>query len=110
LPFLVEQLFHDALKKGQVPIYSNRKPEIGKPCSRTDKGRQRLDRVPKILRIRILKAKVSGLGKWIDADDLGPFFFGMLQRSQHAGVIGSRILSDHENSVGLQEIIQSNRS
>jgi hypothetical protein len=55
--------------------------------------------------LRILVSLEAGLGQRIHGDDLGTVLFGLLQSSQHPGVVGARILAHHDDEVGLAEVV-----
>ena len=110
LLFLIQKLFHDAFEEREIAVYLHRQPKIRKARSSAEKRRDRSDRVRKILRIRVLKSKISGFWQWIDADDFSASLFCAFQRSQHARMVRSRILTDNEDRVGLQEVVQGNGS
>ena len=56
--------------------------------------------------LRMLKALQARLRKRIDADDLATAARRMLQRAQHARMIGARILSDDNNAISAIKIFQ----
>jgi len=48
--------------------------------------------------------------EWVDGDDLGAIFSGFFQGTQHAGVIGPRVLSHADDGVGGVEIVERDGS
>ena len=51
-----------------------------------------------------------GLGQRVDGDDAGAARLGLLQRGQHARVVGAGVLADHEDQVGGVEVLEQHRA
>ena len=54
--------------------------------------------------LRVLETQQAGFGQRVDGDDGGARPLGRLQRGQHARVIRARVLADHDDQVGGDEI------
>ena len=56
--------------------------------------------------LRMFEAREARFGQGIDVDDLCPVVLGITQRCQHTRMVGSRVLSNDENCVGVVEILE----
>ncbi len=60
--------------------------------------------------LRVGELHRPNLRKRIDAHDHGSAPRRRLERREHAGMVAARVLSDHENGIGLFEILELHRS
>ena len=77
-------------------------------------GRGRPARCPARLRparrLRVLEADEARLGQRVDGDDLRAAALRQLQRGEHARVVGAGVLADHEDEVGLLDVVEGDRA
>jgi len=48
-----------------------------------------------------------GLGERVDRDDAGAAPRALAQRGQHAGMVGARVLTDHQHQIGQVEVVDA---
>ncbi|CAL2062578.1 exported protein of unknown function [Streptomyces murinus] len=56
--------------------------------------------------LRVLEPLQARLGQRVDADHLRAVRLGLLQRGQHPGMVGARVLARHDDQIGLVQVLQ----
>ena len=59
--------------------------------------------------LRVLVAHEPGLRQRVHGDDARPVLLGLLERREHAGVVGARVLAHDHDEVGLGEVVVGDR-
>jgi hypothetical protein len=93
----LEQQLVESLEQGEVAARANVDELVG------DRGAA-ADDTPSLL--RMLEAHQACLGQGVDGDDLAAVALGLLQRGEHAGMVGARVLSDHEDQVAVVDVVE----
>ena len=100
LVILFEHFFHDALEQGDVAVDTDRQGEGGHFGAGAEHVKGFL---------RVFEANQPGFEERVDGDDFAAVAHGFLQFGEHARVAGAGILPDHENGIGMGEIVDSDR-
>ena len=61
-------------------------------------------------RLWIRERDQSGFGEGVDRNNGGAAFLGFLQRAEHAGVVGTGVLTDNQDGFGLVKILKFHRT
>ena len=85
------------LEQGQVPAGTDLQELVGDRRTAADHAARML---------RVLEADQTGLGQGVDRDDLPAVALGLLQRGEHARVVGAGVLPDHEDQVCRVDIVE----
>jgi hypothetical protein len=56
--------------------------------------------------LRVLEVEEPGLWQRVDGHHLAALVLAFLQRRQHPGVVGARVLPHHKNQLGIVDVIQ----
>ena len=57
--------------------------------------------------LRVLEPHQAGLGQRVDGDDVAAVALGLLQRGEHARVVGARVLAHDEDQVGVVDVVEA---
>ncbi len=85
----------DGLEEREVAVDPDREVVVGESRARSEQPAQPL---------RVLEPDQAGFGQRVDGDDRRARPLRLLERGQHARVIGARVLPDHHDQVGGDEI------
>jgi hypothetical protein len=91
----LQQQAADRLERGQVSAKSDRQVQVRQRRTVTDRAAGLL---------RVLEPDQPGLAQRVDRQDLGAARFGLLQRTEHAGVVGARVLPGHHDQLGAVQV------
>ena len=87
LGFGFEKVFAKPLEEGLIAAGADLEEVVGQLCAHHHAGNV----------LRILEPQEPGFGKRIHGDDDGAVLLRLLQRAEHARVVGAGILTRHEN-------------
>ena len=90
-----EQLLHHALEQRDVAADAHAHEALGQLRAGAEQ--------PSGL-LRMLEAHEPALAQRVHAHDAAAAARGLLQRGEHARVVGARVLPDHEDQIGLREV------
>ena len=96
----LDQQAAERLEHSEVAIHPDGEVAVGKRGAF-----QQADR-----RLRVLEREQPGLGQRVDGDDLGTVLLRLLQCREHAGMVGARVLADHEDQIGGVKVFEGDAS
>ena len=97
----LEQSPVDPLEQGEVGADRHGQVEVGE---RRPPSGQTADP------LRVAEGEQTGLGQRVDGDDGGAVALGLLERAEHARVVGAGVLAGDDDQLGSLEVVEGDRA